>query len=103
MGRVRSSCVGSRKLAPFFIFKQAPTGFRTKSSPLFEEEWDSCVDALVFYFENPFFEHRPRTGSTLATDYYPVDTIEIHFPHRSNEGLDRKNAHARVPLSNMLN
>ena len=46
-------------------------------APLFEEEGGSVSLGLLLDVECPFFFHRTCFGTTLATDNYPVDILQV--------------------------
>src|SRR5450432_1433664 len=48
------------------------------SAPLFEEERDVILRALVLDRSDPFLFHRSRTGSTLAADDDPIYLCKVN-------------------------
>jgi hypothetical protein len=58
------------------------------ATPLFEEERDTCRNALVANSGSPFSIHGTRAGAAFASDYHPIDPVEIKRADWCNQRLD---------------
>jgi hypothetical protein len=57
--------------------------FLVYTAPLFEEEGNVCIKALVSYIDSPFGFHRPRARAGFAADNDPVDAFKIDIGNRA--------------------
>lgn len=61
-------------------------------APLFEEEGCTMSLSLLLDVERPFFFHRTGLGTTLATDNYPVDVLQVKLTEIFEKRFTREEA-----------
>src|SRR5215467_3003058 len=82
---------GSRRhLAPLLAVKGSPARFRRRAAPLFEEERDPRLGALISDCPYPLGPDRTMTGPALAADDYPGDAVERKMGDWAGQGLHRE-------------
>lgn len=72
------------------------------AAPLLEEECDARSEALIADVGDPLRVHRASLRAGLATDDHPVDVSKIEFHERAKQRLDRKELHARICTSKLI-
>lgn len=77
-----------RKFIPLTTLQQPAAAFWRTAAPLFEEERDTCRNALVANSGGPFGFHWTRAGTALASNYHPIDPGEIEATDWCNQRLD---------------
>jgi len=68
--------------------KYTAVSFFVYTAPLFEEEGNSCIEALVSYIDSPIGFHRPCARAGFAADDYPIDATQIDIGNRTQEGFE---------------
>jgi len=59
------------------------------AAPLFEEEWDSGLNALIADFGDPFLLNNPGAGAGFSSGNDPVDALEIQGSNTAKERFKR--------------
>lgn len=76
-----------------FTLQLAPSCLLVPSSRLLEEKCNIVPGALVPDIDRPLGGHRSGHGPAFAADDDPIDSTELQFRERSDEGLTGKEAH----------
>lgn len=83
----------SRHLVPGPTAKLAPGLFFATATPLFEEERNACLDALVAYIDYPLRMHGARPGAGLAAHDNPVNMIQVEVGYWPQQRFERQEFH----------
>jgi len=91
-----------RHLVPESSIETSSTGLRCSSTPLFEEEWNPRLSALISDVTDPRWIYWPVMRPALATDDYPGNAFERQVRNGAEERLDREKTHGDVHLAQEL-
>src|SRR6266516_2622623 len=76
-----------RHARPLLAVEYTPTGLRSPTAPLLEEEGDACGLAMVTQVEQPFLADGPIAWAGLPACDQPVDVGEIDLIDRAEQRL----------------
>jgi hypothetical protein len=66
-------------MAVLWPIQFSPAGFRSQTTPLFEEKRNLLRDTLITYLAHPLRAHFASRRSALSTDDHPSDAGKFQF------------------------